>query len=280
VQPELLARSCHPQSGRHLDPDGRFGYEERTPPALNEYRIVYRATTPLAEHEGDIFSKLERHLDLSDELYSQLYELNLVNRSGTVSLGRARDAAARIATIADERADAQAQVAQAETSRVQTFLLIGFAVQVLGIAVLLLLFGRDIAVSLRGLLQTAQRFEQGDLQVRSQVPGEDEFAELGRTFNSMAGQLGELVGGLEARVAERTRDLVITAEIGEAVVAHRDPRELMREVVDLIRGLTSTTYRSSWSMTRLRTRCWSPAPGPPGARCWPAATCCRLDRSR
>lgn len=235
-QPELLAQIVVIRSLEDsLIQTGELATKNDLRQALNEYRILYQGSTPLAEQNPTVFSALERHLDLTDQLYNQYYELNLVNRTGTVNLGRARDAAARIATIANERAEAQANVAQAETSRVQTFLLIGFAVQVVGIAVVLLLFGRDIAVSLRRLLQTAQRFEEGDLQVRSQVPGEDEFAELGRTFNSMAGQLGELVGGLEARVAERTRDLVITAEIGEAVVAHRDPRELMQEVVDLVR---------------------------------------------
>jgi GAF domain-containing protein len=88
---------------------------------------------------------------------------------------------------------------------------------------------------MRALLDAARRLQQGNLKSRAPVRGNDEFSQLGVSFNALATQLEGLISGLEQRVAERARDLSITADIGRAVVSLRDPRELMNEIVELIR---------------------------------------------
>jgi GAF domain-containing protein/HAMP domain-containing protein len=102
-------------------------------------------------------------------------------------------------------------------------------------SVTFIIFGRDLSQRVDRLVEAAGKLESGNLQTRIDTVGEDEFSQLGRSMNAVAIQLDALIGGLEQRVAERTRDLSMTAEIGRLVVELRDPRELMNEIVELIR---------------------------------------------
>lgn len=117
------------------------------------------------------------------------------------------------------------------------FLWILFSVGLLIIAsaAALYLFGQNIQNTLQVLLDTAKKLEEGSFAARASIRGSDEFSQLGISFNALAIQLEGLVGGLEQRVAEATRDLTITAEIGRAVTEFSDPRELMNQIVELVR---------------------------------------------
>lgn len=197
----------------------RIYYQQRQ--ALNQDPLVQEAIDAYLE-QVDVVSRL-------------LVQLDLINRTAATNLSNALDSASRIRNIANLRADERVVEVEALTASVVRPLLIGVVIQIIALGMLMFIFERGISTSLHRLLDTTRRFEQGNFRARVNLTGQDEFSQLGRSFNTMAGQLAELVGGLEARVAERTRDLSITAEIGQAVLTSRDPRELMQDVVDLVR---------------------------------------------
>ncbi len=96
------------------------------------------------------------------------------------------------------------------------------------------------------LTQVAVAISSGDLtrQAATQPgpPGsQDELGLLAQAFNQMTTELRELVGGLENRVAERTRQLErralqfqVTSEVARDAAAIRDPERLLQNVVNLI----------------------------------------------
>ena len=104
---------------------------------------------------------------------------------------------------------------------------------------------RRISQPLSELAETAQRIASGNLTLEassSLVSGLDEIGLLARSFNSMTGQLRELVDDLEKRVAERTADLEnrsrqlqLAAETARDATSLRDLGELTKRAVYLIR---------------------------------------------
>jgi GAF domain-containing protein/HAMP domain-containing protein len=83
------------------------------------------------------------------------------------------------------------------------------------------------------LTRTAEEIASGTLNSRAVVTGSDEIGTLASTFNKMTSQLQETLQGLEQRVAARTRDLQIVAEVGTATATILESKRLVQEVVDL-----------------------------------------------
>ena len=83
------------------------------------------------------------------------------------------------------------------------------------------------------LTQTAEEVSAGNLNSRANVTSTDEVGTLASTFNSMTSQLQDTLQGLEERVAARTRDLAIVAEVGTATSSIQETKRLLQEVVDL-----------------------------------------------
>jgi GAF domain-containing protein/HAMP domain-containing protein len=134
-------------------------------------------------------------------------------------------------------------------------------------------FTRGIAEPLAALAGAATRIAGGDLGVPTETgeaPGaslerEDEIGALARAFEAMTARLRELVGGLEERVAERTRELEqrsryleAAAEVGRAAASILDPDLLVQEVVALVRrefdldyvGLYLLDETGEWAVLR------------------------------
>ncbi|MCQ8182393.1 PAS domain S-box protein [Methylomonas sp. SURF-1] len=59
---------------------------------------------------------------------------------------------------------------------------------------------------------TARRIRDGDLSLRAEVTGHDEIAELASSFNHMTDALADAQHNLEAKIAERTRELRTSEE--------------------------------------------------------------------
>jgi GAF domain-containing protein/HAMP domain-containing protein len=100
---------------------------------------------------------------------------------------------------------------------------------------------RSIATPLANLAETATQIAAGDLGRSAEVKRGDEIGALGLAFNSMTGQLRELISSLEQRVADRTGELErravqlqAAAEVGRAVASIRDLDELLPQVTHLI----------------------------------------------
>jgi len=84
---------------------------------------------------------------------------------------------------------------------------------ILVIAVLALVVFASLAIGtlltspLQRLSQTARQFAQGNLSAEAEVETQDEIGTLAGTLNTMATTLRGLVGSLEERVSDRTREL-------------------------------------------------------------------------
>lgn len=202
--------------------------------AAESYLGTLAGTPALASYAGDAGSLVSRytgHAAEVSELLTGLHDTFFTAQNRKASL---RTSASRLATMMEAQREAQLERINGIQDTVRTLMLVGLLLALILGGFLTYLFGRSLSRSARSLLQLIRQYELGDLSARASTGGEDEFSQLGAGFNAMAGQLEELVGGLEQRVAERTRDLSMTAEIGYAVTARRDPRDLMNETVQLI----------------------------------------------
>ncbi len=81
------------------------------------------------------------------------------------------------------------------------------------------------------LTDLATAIAQGDLTQKAPIESDDELGLLAGTFNTMTTQLRELIVSLEQRVAERTRALETSTEVGRRLSTILDQHELVREVV-------------------------------------------------
>ncbi len=103
-----------------------------------------------------------------------------------------------------------------------------------------------VSLSLAGPIQAlsaaAEKFAAGDLSARAIVRTRDELGALAATVNTMAGQLHTTLGGLEARVAERTRDLALAADVGRSLSQVQDLDSLLTNAVELIRDRFELYY--------------------------------------
>ncbi|MGZ9236155.1 MAG: GAF domain-containing protein, partial [Anaerolineales bacterium] len=100
---------------------------------------------------------------------------------------------------------------------------------------------RTIADPIKTLAQTTESFAAGKLSVRAMVDRQDEIGVLAKAYNQMATQLQEIIGKLEQRVADRTRDLEsqtlrlrVAAEIARDAASARDLDELLTRAGELI----------------------------------------------
>jgi diguanylate cyclase (GGDEF)-like protein len=110
-----------------------------------------------------------------------------------------------------------------------TVALIGLTLAFLVLAlVFALLVGRTLQEEVQRLLQAAQRLGQGDFSVTVPAEGNDEFAALGKEFNSMASQLE---ARLEDLRRERGRLQEAIRRVGESFARGLDRHGVLEIVV-------------------------------------------------
>jgi two-component system phosphate regulon sensor histidine kinase PhoR len=108
----------------------------------------------------------------------------------------------------------------AGTADVRRILWLGAAVALAAALALSVLFAKHVSSAARELSRAARRMIDGDLSVRTHLPGGDEFAELGHTLDRLAGGLATTLGDLRAE-----RDLqknILEAMHEGVVVVDRD----------------------------------------------------------
>jgi len=100
---------------------------------------------------------------------------------------------------------------------------------------------RSIVHPITVLAQTTESFAAGKLSARALVDRADEIGALARSYNQMATQLQEVIGRLEQRVNDRTRELEnqtlrlrVAAEIARDAASVRDLGELLARSAELI----------------------------------------------
>ncbi len=103
---------------------------------------------------------------------------------------------------------------------------------------------RSIAAPLEELVDTATQIAAGDLDRMARVAREDEVGALAHAFNSMTGQLRDLITGLERRVIDRTEalqrralQLETSAQVSRQATSILNIHDLLVQVVELIRDL-------------------------------------------
>jgi two-component system nitrate/nitrite sensor histidine kinase NarX len=107
-----------------------------------------------------------------------------------------------------------------------------------------LLVGKFVVGPLRALGSTAERIGRGDLNTPVEVTGPSEIARLSHSFDTMRTQLRasqrELIAWtekLEARVAQRTRELAALYKVSREVSSRLDINHVLRSVTDKARQL-------------------------------------------
>jgi len=103
------------------------------------------------------------------------------------------------------------------------------------VVIVLWLQERSVLRPVEQLVQASRKMAQGELSTTVEVKSADEIGALATSFNQMTSQLRGTLGGLEQRVAERTKALETSAEVSRRLASILDPRQLASEVVNQVR---------------------------------------------
>ena len=165
----------------------------------------------------------------SDGIHAGLTGANVVLASETVRLG------SQTLTVVTER-----PVSEALELTIRTVLItVGLILAALASAGVLGLFAaRKIVQPIRNLASTAQAISSGDLSQQATTASQDELGVLSGAFNKMTEQLRDIIGSLEQRVAERTKELSETnRDLETEMVERRRVQEELRETVQRLQAL-------------------------------------------
>jgi signal transduction histidine kinase/HAMP domain-containing protein len=125
---------------------------------------------------------------------------------------------------------------------IQGNLILGIVVTVLATLIAVGL-AQVLAGPITRLTAVASQVAAGDLTVKAQVTSRDETGTLAMTFNKMTAQLRDMIGTLEHRVAERTHDLELAAEVGRTITEKVDDlHEMLSSAVEMIRARFDLYY--------------------------------------
>jgi GAF domain-containing protein/HAMP domain-containing protein len=94
---------------------------------------------------------------------------------------------------------------------------------------------RSISDPVHELIQTFDRIEKGDLSARAPISATDELGIVTMQFNRMVTRLEKLQNQLEVQVAERTKQLTATNELGRVASSSLNPDQLLVNVMNLFR---------------------------------------------
>jgi GAF domain-containing protein/HAMP domain-containing protein len=108
---------------------------------------------------------------------------------------------------------------------------------------------RDIGGPLSELAEVASDIAGGELERTALVERQDEIGTMANAFNTMTARLRGLIGQLEERVAERTRELKTrsahleaSAEVGHVASTVLDAEDLIHTVVNLVQDRFDLYY--------------------------------------
>ena len=139
--------------------------------------------------------------------------------------------------------EANEPIAQTVRASLLTILVMGILAGLAGFVL-----ARRLSVPLTDLTATATRIANGEIHLQASAGGALEISALATAFNTMTSQLQGLIGNLESRVTDRTRDLEIAnvqtsrrasqlqaiTELGESIAQVQDLGELFPNATQLI----------------------------------------------
>src|SRR5574341_37630 len=143
-----------------------------------------------------------------------------------------------VALIAEiDQSEALIATRQAQTVGIVLAVVAGLAAVGVGF-----LTAQQISRPISRLTETAARIAGGELGGRVDVDAQNEVGVLAGAFNTMTGQLEELVDTLEDRVTARTRDMATTIEVGQLATGLHSEQELLPQITDFIRERFNLYY--------------------------------------
>jgi GAF domain-containing protein len=220
---------------------GRQEYVDRTRLLALKSKDLLN-TTP---HLDWAYSSLARPLllDKVNERMAAFGELVMLEQEININTAIFQESTADINELTDHiREEAEVALSQSRSNLGRavvgsTMLSVVVGLVVFGVGVIAAwLLVRRIISPLSELTEAAQQIREGDLDVKVDVRGSDEFATLGHVFNEMAYQLGDLIGSLEQLVAERTRALSTSFQVSRRLSTILDQQQLVAEVVEQVRS--------------------------------------------
>ena len=128
-----------------------------------------------------------------------------------------------------------AEVEQQEALNATTFLIRSYIVIVLVTIIVTLLIAIFLATSvtlpITRLTHSVQELATGNYQSRVEINPQGEIGQLAQAYNSMAGELSDLLGSLENRVKSRTRDLQTVSRVSADIAQILDEEQLLNDLV-------------------------------------------------
>ena len=124
-------------------------------------------------------------------------------------------------------------VLAAQTRNLWITIMASLAVMILGSFLITRVISYTIQ-PIEALTETASAVAGGDLKRQAPVQSEDEIGILATAFNSMTVQLRGLFETMEQRIAARTRNLELAAEVGRAVSQLRALDVMLKDACELI----------------------------------------------
>lgn len=111
----------------------------------------------------------------------------------------------------------------------------GISIGLIFLSILVLWYlSNQITRPIIDLTGTANAIAQGNLNISANVQSKDETGTLANAFNLMTLRLSGTLATLEQRVADRTQNLVLAAEVGRAVSQVRSLDVMLRDACELI----------------------------------------------
>lgn len=131
-------------------------------------------------------------------------------------------------------------IAEANKNLLNTILIALFILLISGIAIVQII--NTTIKPITELTLSANTIAEGNLNIVASIQSSDEVGVLAKAFNLMTSQLREMVVGLEQRVADRTRNLELAAEVGRAVSQVRALDVMLTDAAELIREQFNLYY--------------------------------------
>lgn len=120
---------------------------------------------------------------------------------------------------------------QPATNQTQNILLAALFSMLVSLALALFMV-RLFAAPILNLTKVAKEITAGNFQVAARVETRDEIGLLAATMNSMTETIRSSIELLEQRVADRTRDLAVAAQVSRQITQVLDLEELLQQLVN------------------------------------------------
>ena len=127
-----------------------------------------------------------------------------------------------------------AEVTEASLRLTRLALLIGIGSAVIAVAVSLVIATRTSEILSR-VGEVTVRVAEGNLHLEVPDSPLEEVNQIAEAFNNLTARLRETIENQEAIIESRTRDLAITARMGQAIASETDLDRLLQSTIEMIR---------------------------------------------